>query len=516
MTVEPFRRVKPDQTWHECPEVPVVGKDVIELLSSSMYVNPLAIYREYIQNATDSIEIARAEGLLNASAGRADVLVDVRGRSIRIRDDGGGLGDVLFQKRLTTVGASTKRGTPSRGFRGVGRLAGLGYCQTLTFRSRSHGERFVHEMRWDCRKLKTLLQTPNYEANLTEVLREVVAVRDVSGDTYPSHFFEVELENIIRHRSDVLLDTTAVAAYLAEVAPVPFISSFRFGNVITSALRASTRIAEITVTVNQTDMFRPHRDELPSRGGIADAYEGIETFAIPGTSDMPAAIGWVLHHGYRGALPASSGVGGLRLRSGNMQIGEANLLDFVFPEPRFNAWAVGEFHILDPRIIPNGRRDHFETNAPFHDLLNHLTPIARSIAMRCRTSSVLRKWERDFEQLYTTASRSLAVLRQNVASDEVIEESRTAFETALETMQKIIARDQIAPAVRQGMQKRITSLRRRAALPRPYPASISRLPPTERRAYGECFELIYECSSDNAEAKALIDRILRKLARRRR
>ena len=33
-----------------------IGKDILELLSSSMYVNPLSIYREYVQNAVDSIE----------------------------------------------------------------------------------------------------------------------------------------------------------------------------------------------------------------------------------------------------------------------------------------------------------------------------------------------------------------------------------------------------------------------------------------------------------------------------
>jgi molecular chaperone HtpG len=516
VTVEPFRRVKPDEAWHECPEIPVVGKDVIELLSSSMYVNPLAIYREYLQNATDSIEAARADGVLDGSAGTVAVHVDARTRSIRIRDDGAGLNDVQFHKRLTTVGSSTKRGTQSRGFRGVGRLAGLGYCQTLTFRSRADGERYVHEMRWNCRKLKTLLQTPEYQGNLAEILREVVAVRDVPESEFPRHFFDVELENIIRHRSDVLLDSVAVAAYLAEVAPVPFAPSFRYRDVIASALKACTQLAEVSLTVNETEVYRPHRDELPSRGGAADSYEGVETFEIPGTNDSLAAVGWVLHHGYRGALPSSSGVGGLRLRSGNMQIGESNLLDFVFPESRFNAWSVGEFHILDRRIIPNGRRDHFETNAPFHDLLNQLAPIARSVAMRCRTSSVLRKWERDFDQLFLNASRNLALLRQNVASDEMIEESRAAFESAIETLQKIAGREQIQPGIRQDMLKRIASLRRRAALPRTYPASIIRLPAADRRAYRACFEVIYECSQDKAEAKSLIDRILRRVARRKR
>ena len=80
-----------------------------------------------------------------------------------------------------------------------------------------------------------------------------------------------------------------------------------------------------------------------------------------------------------------------------MQIGGQALLEELFPEPRFNAWAVGEVHIIDKRVIPNGRRDHFEQSVHFDNLLNHLAPITRDIARRCRQSSVSRKWVREFE-----------------------------------------------------------------------------------------------------------------------
>ncbi len=41
----------------------IVGKDLLELLSSAMYVDPLTIYREFIQNAADAIDEAADEGL---------------------------------------------------------------------------------------------------------------------------------------------------------------------------------------------------------------------------------------------------------------------------------------------------------------------------------------------------------------------------------------------------------------------------------------------------------------------
>ena len=42
----------------------VIGKDVLELVSSAMYVDPLTIYREYLQNAADAIDDAHAAGTL--------------------------------------------------------------------------------------------------------------------------------------------------------------------------------------------------------------------------------------------------------------------------------------------------------------------------------------------------------------------------------------------------------------------------------------------------------------------
>ena len=41
----------------------VVGKDIIELLGSAMYRDPLCIYREYIQNAVDSMRLGAVDFL---------------------------------------------------------------------------------------------------------------------------------------------------------------------------------------------------------------------------------------------------------------------------------------------------------------------------------------------------------------------------------------------------------------------------------------------------------------------
>ncbi len=97
-----------------------------------MYVDPLSIYREYVQNSADAIQEARQVGLLEGEEpGRIDISVDFDTRTILLRDNGAGIPADSAAQRLLAIGASPKRGTRARGFRGIGRLAGLAYCQEL-------------------------------------------------------------------------------------------------------------------------------------------------------------------------------------------------------------------------------------------------------------------------------------------------------------------------------------------------------------------------------------------------
>ena len=135
-----------------------VGKDILELLTSGMYLDPLTIYREYIQNSADSVEKSVDEGLLQSvEEGLIKITTNYIDRSIIIQDNGIGISKNKFLKILLSFGNSPKRGTNARGFRGIGRLAGLAYCQELIFTSKSSKENTISTLKWDCRTLKKLL-----------------------------------------------------------------------------------------------------------------------------------------------------------------------------------------------------------------------------------------------------------------------------------------------------------------------------------------------------------------------
>ena len=111
--------------WAPLGDDIVLGKDVLELLGTSMYVDPMTIYREYVQNAADAIDEARGAGLFaEGEKGSVSIEPDAAARSVRIRDNGTGIPWSRFAKQLAALGGSQKRGTQARGFRGVGRLAG--------------------------------------------------------------------------------------------------------------------------------------------------------------------------------------------------------------------------------------------------------------------------------------------------------------------------------------------------------------------------------------------------------
>jgi hypothetical protein len=505
--------------WQNLAEEIVIGKDILELVSSSMYVDPMTIYREYVQNAADSIDEARAAGFLGPSeSGRVTISLDVNARNVTITDNGTGIPHGEFASRLTAFGASKKRGRGARGFRGVGRLAGLGYCQELVFRSRTSGESKVSEIRWDCRKLKTMLRSTEEHHDLRDAVGQVVEIRRLPAGNSAERFFEVEMRGIIRHRNDQLLSTPAIKSYLAQVGPVPFRDAFPYRDKILHHLGALVRLGNLQILVSDDPIpvQRPHGDALEVAPGIYDRFSELELVSVEGLDSETACVGWVLHHGYTGALPSACNVRGLRVRCGNVQVGDERLLEELFPEARFNGWSVGELHVIDPRIIPNGRRDHFEQSVHLDNLITHVTPVAREITRRCRTSSIQRKWSRDFELREIAVREKAAIIKQGAIGRN--DRYRLAEEIAagLAFLEGVTNKGVLPIDIAEELNKRKEKLERDVSriLKAPVRASsLSDVPSSKRRAYEQLIGLIYECSASQTNAKLLVDKILLRLPR---
>jgi Histidine kinase-, DNA gyrase B-, and HSP90-like ATPase len=504
-------------TWRRRTSPVTVGKDLLGLLSSSMYIDPMAIYREYLQNATDSVDEARRLGVLSMiDPGRVDIFIDSNNRTVRILDNGTGISRDRFEECLTSFGKSFKRGTGARGFRGIGRLAGLGYCQELYFRSRASGDATVIEMRWNCKSIKSILLTAEAEVTLHDLVNSVVDVRTIDADQFPEHFFEVELRGVVRHKSDLLLNATAIYDYLSEVAPVPFHPDFKFGEAITSALTGHVAIGGLHVQIQgmPDPVYRPHRSEIEVNGTTHDRFTDLEICEIPSIDGSLCAIGWFLHHGYKGAIPAHQ-IRGLRLRSGNLQVGGHDSLQDLFSESRFNSWTVGEIHTIDNRILPNGRRDHYEQNAHLNNLINHLAPLARRLSTRCRQSSIVRNSLREFERQAALAQEKMSIAKQGSMNPAARKTLLREVQELLTKMRRTATRESLSKELRKSLGGSVGKLEKTLGrLSHSYePAkALSQLSPSKRKTYQQVFALIYACSTNQASAQSLIERILNRLS----
>jgi hypothetical protein len=495
-----------------------VGKDILELLSSSMYVNPLTIYREYVQNAIDSIDDAVEHGLLaSTSDGRIEIALDHIGRRAVVRDNGLGLDEDQFVGRMTAFGGSKKRGTSARGFRGVGRLAGLGYCQELIFRSRKHAGANIVEVKWDCRNLKRLLADPGYEGSLEDIVRKIVTVRKFSDLEEGSHFFEVEIIKPKRLGNDILLNEIEIENYLSQVGPCPFRPEFRFAEQIRQIINTAG-VREYNLYLNGSDepIYRPYTDTFAYTDTKMGTAKNIQEISINGLDGAVAAVGWILRHDYQGALPHGLGMRGLRVRVGNIQVGNERILSRIFQEERFCSWTIGEVHVLDQQIQPNGRRDNFEPSNHLSNLKTYLMPFALGIARECRTSSQIRNRIKIFEIGENKVLEKIEVLEQGAISRRMVNTLKKEIGTLLGEIENAAKFDLFADGEQVKLNARVNELEDRMknnsdqSTGDGYLASLSK---SKQTAYREMIDLIFECSANKLFAKSLVDRILKRISK---
>ena len=388
----------------ETPPLSDVG--LLGLITTGLYDNPLSMYGEYIQNSAD----AAAESSFPREA-RVDISIDVMQRYIRIRDNGPGLSRDEAFERLLAIGRSDKRLGKDRGFRGVGRLAGLAFAKTVSFTTRSCKSQPVTRITWHNERLPEHTST---ESELDKAILECVDVETRPGSEYPEHFFDVEISDVARHSAGLLLNRDAVRSYIGEVCPVPFSTEFPFASQVEELFRGAETpfTLEVMLEGDASPISRPYGASIPLSASKNSAFAEFQVIRIPGVDDtVDAAIGWIAHSTYLGAIPTEHRIRGIRARVGNIQIGGEATFDDLFVEERFNRWCVGEIHILDSRIVPNTKRDYFQPGPHLRNLENQLSPVLRSVSTRCRRESKARNLDRkvglslsNIEDLYALAT----------------------------------------------------------------------------------------------------------------
>lgn len=345
---------------------PIFGKSVIESLSEGMYDNPLFLFREYVQNSSDAIDEAEKRSILEKGSGSINVTIDSEKRIISFEDNGIGIEKEAVPSMLANIGDSKKDRKENKGFRGIGRLGGLGYCQIVRFETTSRGEDTETVLEWDAKRLHEILANKDEHMDAGELIKQITSISFKKTDS-EKHFFRVSLIKINSNSSE-LLDVEEVRRYLSMVAPVPFnYAKFRFVKDIENFLKSNDIEPpnEYRLYLNRDEIFKGYESPLKIEDFKSIDIRGVDCQIIVADNKI---VGWYWYclTNFEGVLPKKCWQRCIRLRKSNIQIGEADCLSnhprrgiSLWKEDRGNNYFLGEVHALDRDLIPNSRRDYF-------------------------------------------------------------------------------------------------------------------------------------------------------------
>jgi hypothetical protein len=381
---------------------PKIGAFVLETLTTGMYTNPLDSIREFIQNSTDSILKAEEMKILGKGEGRITIELDKEKKSLIIHDNGAGVPESEVNSRLIDIGMSGKNIEKEAGFRGIGRLAGIAYCTQLIFRTKADGEKNQTTVEFDCIGLKKAISPAMRQVEeLANIISKNCRITKQPIGT-EGHFFEVEMRGIDEKASQ-FLDWNELENYLGQVAPINYdAQSFKYSLLIRDwAGKQNTPIPTVNLVIKasarqERQIFKPYKNvyQTSKRAGDLDIHvQGIQFYPEDNVDECGFWI-WYSKTPLLGMITDERSAG-LRFRKNNIQIGGPENVAKLFAEiagsnERFNAYYIGEIHILDKNVIPNARRDGFEDTDVFNDIKKKLKPFIKARCDEVRQASETR------------------------------------------------------------------------------------------------------------------------------
>ena len=422
---------------------PVIGIDLLKMLMLQLYSNPRCIYREYIQNALDSINEAVKMGILSREKdGR--VSISITRNDICIEDNGTGIPNDKAVKILTDIANSVKNGVDTAGQFGVGRLSGGGYCEVLEFETTYKGEDVSTIVSLDTMALRRLIDKKQTDISAEEAMMQICSTQ-VKSAPKDDHRFVVRLKNIINSR-EILLDIDEIKNYITEYAPIDY--SVPFNSLINSCeqtefVKRHKMIDKIRVSLNDySDIEKGYGVKIV---GTDDPIEKIRYFELPKHPQF-GTLGW----GWYAVTEFSVQINeekdncvGIRLRKHNISL-DKNILNNCFRESRGNKYFYGEIFITNDNIVPDSGRQGLaageEADALIAEIKKYFSETLRQVYYRAnKMKTALNKAGEVVGKLNNPEFASAATPLKNKLIEHIDEFKKATAPDSKEEINDIIA-----------------------------------------------------------------------------
>lgn len=251
------------------------GRRLLETLTIALYENPIVFFREYVQNSLDAYNQALKAGNKEIKDLHVAITVDRENKQIRIVDNGYGIPNLSqFEKKMkSTIGDSEKLldQIGNIGFRGIGRISGLPFCEELVFRNKAKGAKKIQKCVWRGAKYKEILNNESCKGDLADYFNEIVEVKeeDLVTETPEQHFFEVTLDKYTKEISAILgekpEEKERFKKRLSKMLPLKYAESFKGAKKIMAKYKAfmGERLDEFMIPVKYegSDLYKPYEDK---------------------------------------------------------------------------------------------------------------------------------------------------------------------------------------------------------------------------------------------------------------
>lgn len=447
---------------------PKIGAFVLETLTTGMYSAPFDALREYIQNSSDSIFAAERYNFIKKNEGKIFIKIDPEKRTLVIRDNGTGISSIEATEKLLNIGMSSKTYGLEAGFRGIGRLAGIAYCKKLVFSTS-----YLHEderctITFDCEGIRRAISPSMRQVEeLSEVIKRNTT-QDLESEQKEKHFFEVQMIGILETVPE-FLKTTAIEEYLSQVAPVDYDGQvFKWATkILDDSLKNGVEIPKVSILISSPELgdprqvFKPFRNKYRTK---KNDYQ-IEVKDVDfKTVKNPKGVSFWMWYSKTDLLGMFDDpkVAGLRFRKNNIAIGGPERVDelFIGNEGRLNYWLIGEIHIIDNDIIPNARRDGFESTQAWDLFKENIAPFIREHCRLCHdlSKSANRPTVKVISSAKVTVDNVKSALKIGIATNTEKNDLLSKLDKEEEKVQAALAkRDN--KAEQQEVQKILTSIK---------------------------------------------------------
>ena len=386
-----------------------IGKHVIDSLTRSMYEDSRCIFREYIQNAADQIDIAKEQHLEDNDYYEIHVRIFRSQNRIEIEDTATGV-SASQRDTLKDVASSQKQRGKSKGFRGIGRLGGLGYCKTLTFETSFKGENVKTLMHWDADKMNKIVDDEQDDSEAGNVIDDCTSFEN-QPEAIDKHYFKVIMEDVTDER---LLDVENIRDYLSMISPVDYPTQF---SVFASQIKRFAQENGITLdTYNiyvgdengEEQIYKGYTTKIKDTRNIKEKERNgeydIKAIKFLKRCDDDGNIiywGWYSISELPGQIPSSNYAYGIRLRCKNIQLGDESTTKTFFlaeGDKRFAQWFYGELFVETPLLVPDARRDYLrecEYRATFERMVRDDFTVLKDL---CNEASSVRGILRELQK----------------------------------------------------------------------------------------------------------------------